>query len=131
MRALIAATALPVLMFALAHAGRAAGPNTRTPAIPRAQRLFRETVWSPAANARSRELMADCDGASRLGEIDVPTLILSGRHDFFCPPSQAERMRRGIRGSELVVFEQSGHYPFVEEAEAFRHAVRGWLARMR
>jgi hypothetical protein len=30
MRALIAATALPVLMFALAHAGRAAGPHTRT-----------------------------------------------------------------------------------------------------
>src|SRR5206468_12428903 len=62
-------------------------------------------------------------------EIDVPTLVLSGRHDFFCPPSQAERLRRGIRASEAVIFEQSGHYPFVEEAEAFRQAVRGWLAR--
>jgi len=40
-------------------------------------------------------------------------------------------MRRGIRGSEVMIFEQSGHYPFVEEAEAFRRAVRGWLARMR
>jgi pimeloyl-ACP methyl ester carboxylesterase len=29
----------------------------------------------------------------------------------------------------VVIFEQSGHYPFVEEAEAFRHVVRGWLAR--
>ena len=95
----------------------------------RAKRLFGETLWSPAANARSRELMAGCDVVSRLGEIDVPTLILSGRHDFFCPPSQAERLRRGIRGSQLVVFEQSGHYPFVEEAEAFRHAVRAWLAQ--
>jgi len=73
--------------------------------------------------------MAGCDVVSRLGEIDVPTLILGGRRDLFCPPSQAERMRRGIRGSELIVFEQSGHYPFVEEAEAFRQAVRGWLAR--
>ena len=95
----------------------------------RAKRLFGETLWSPAANARSRELMAGCDVVSRLGEIDVPTLILSGRHDFFCPPSQAERLRRGIRASEVVIFEQSGHYPFVEEAEAFRQAVRGWLAR--
>ena len=58
-------------------------------------------------------------------------LILTGRHDFFCPPSQAERLRRGIRRSEVVIFEQSGHYPFVEEAEAFRRAVRGRLARMR
>ncbi len=95
----------------------------------RVKRVFRSTVWSPAACARSRELMADCDVVSRLGEIDVPTLILDGRHDFFCPPSQAERMHRGIRGSEIVIFEQSGHYPFVEEAEAFRDAVRGWLAR--
>jgi len=96
---------------------------------PRAESLFRSTLWSAAACARSRELMADCDVASRLGEIDVPTLVLVGRHDFFCPPDQAARLHRGIRGSEMVVLEQSGHYPFVEEAEAFRRAVREWLIR--
>jgi len=53
---------------------------------------------------------------------------LTGRHDFFCPPSQAARLHRGIRGSEMVVFERSGHYPFIEEADAFRSAVRRWLA---
>jgi len=51
----------------------------------------------------------------------MPFAHIRGRHDFFCPPSQAERIRRGIQGSE------SGYYPFVEEAEAFRDAVRGWL----
>jgi pimeloyl-ACP methyl ester carboxylesterase len=38
-------------------------------------------------------------------------------------------MHRGIPGSETVVFERSGHYPFVEEAEEFRDTVRRWLAR--
>ena len=95
----------------------------------RVERLFSATVWSAAACARSRELMADCNVAPRLGEIEVPTLVLAGRHDFICPPSQSERLHRGIAGSGMVVFEQSGHYPFVEEAEAFRNAVRGWLAR--
>ena len=47
----------------------------------------------------------------------------------FCPPSQAERMRRGIGGAAMVIFDESGHYPFVEQADAFRAAVRGWLAR--
>jgi len=94
----------------------------------RVERLFGSTIWSAAACARSRELMADCNVASRLGEIAVPTLILAGRHDFFCPPSQAARLHRGIRGSEMVVFERSGHYPFIEEADAFRSAVRRWLA---
>jgi proline iminopeptidase len=95
----------------------------------RTERLFSSTVWSPTACARSRELMTDCNVVSRLEEIEVPTLILAGRHDFFCPPSQADRMHRGIRGSEMVVFEQSGHYPFVEEAERFRNVVRRWLGR--
>jgi proline iminopeptidase len=93
----------------------------------RVERLFSSTVWSAAACVRSRELMAACNVVSRLGEIDVPTLILVGRHDFFCPPSQAGRMHRGIRASEMVVLERSGHYPFVEEAEAFRDRVRDWL----
>src|SRR5207247_6526976 len=94
----------------------------------RVEDIFASTIWSAAACARSRELMAECDVAARLGEIAAPTLILGGRHDFFCPPSQAARLHRGIRRSELVVFERSGHYPFIEEADAFRSAVRRWLA---
>jgi proline iminopeptidase len=72
--------------------------------------------------------MAECDVASRLGEITAPTLVLGGRHDFFCPPSQANRLHRGIPGAEIAIFEESGHYPFAEEADAFRTAVRRWLA---
>lgn len=97
----------------------------------RVERVFASTAWSPVACARSRALMADCDVAGRLGEIAAPTLVLAGRHDFFCPPPQAERLRRGIPRAEAVFFERSGHYPFVEEPEAFRAAVRGWLARSR
>src|SRR5262249_8749610 len=77
--------------------------------VGKAERLSRSTVGSAAACARSRELMPDCNVVSRLGEIDVPTLILAGRDDAFCPPAQAERLHRGIRRSDLVVFERSGH----------------------
>jgi pimeloyl-ACP methyl ester carboxylesterase len=38
-------------------------------------------------------------------------------------------MHEGIPDSELVVFEQSGHFVYVEEAEAFFETVRGWLRR--
>jgi len=96
---------------------------------PRVERLFGSMIWSAAACARSRELMADCNVASRLGDIDVPTLILTGRYDFFCPPSEGARLHRGIRASELVLFERSGHYPLVEEPDRFRAVVRRWLAQ--
>lgn len=90
-------------------------------------RVLGETVWNWEANVRSRRMAAEFNVVARLGEIGAPTLILTGRDDFFCPPAQAERMHRGIRGSTKVIFERSGHYPFAEENAAFQNAVRGWL----
>src|SRR5690349_14136415 len=49
----------------------------------------------------------------RLGQIDVPTLLVSGRHDEATPALQ-ETLRDGIRGSEWVCFEDSSHTPHVE-----------------
>ncbi|MEW6542739.1 MAG: alpha/beta fold hydrolase [Nitrospirota bacterium] len=94
-----------------------------------AQRLFRRTQFSIGAALRGEELQRQYDTVARLDRIRVPTLIATGRDDFITPPSQSERLHKGIRGSELVIFERSGHFPFVEEPEAFFSAVRGWLAR--
>lgn len=90
-------------------------------------RVLGKTIWNAAANVQSRQMAGDFNVVSRLGEITAPTLILTGREDFFCPPSQASRMRRGIAGSDIVIFERSGHYPFAEEDPAFLDAVRSWL----
>jgi pimeloyl-ACP methyl ester carboxylesterase len=106
----------------------AAGLGFHARDVELAERLFRSAGRSAAACARSRELVADCNVVSRLGEIEVPTLILAGRDDLFCPPARAERLHRGITGSKVVFFERSGHYPFAEELDAFRSAVRGWPA---
>jgi proline iminopeptidase len=65
---------------------------------------------------------------SRLGEITVPTLVMAGRYDWITPPAQgAERLFAGLPNAKLVVFENSGHFPFIEEHEQFVYAVRDWL----
>ena len=56
-------------------------------------------------------------------------LILAGRQDFLVRPGYAEDMHSLLPNSELVFFEDSGHYPFITEADAYLHAVRGWLAQ--
>src|SRR5437867_10761640 len=56
----------------------------------RAQRLFSETAWSPAANARSRGLMAGCGVVSRTGGSDGPTGKLSCPRSICFPPSPRE-----------------------------------------
>jgi proline iminopeptidase len=93
-----------------------------------ANRLFEKMVFSASGGAREGELSA-YNVVPRLGEIRAPTLILVGRDDFICPLSQAHIMYQGIPDSELVVFEHSGHFPYLEESDAFFSAVRRFLSR--
>jgi proline iminopeptidase len=92
-------------------------------------RVMGNTVFSAQANKAGDAITEEWDFTPRLGEIRTPTLVLVGREDVICPPSQSKIMHEGIPDSELVVFEQSGHFVYVEEAEAFFDTVRGWLQR--
>jgi proline iminopeptidase len=60
-------------------------------------------------------------------QIRVPTLIMVGRHDPQVPLANSERMAAAIPGARLVIFEQSGHFPYIEEPDAFRAALQQFL----
>jgi L-proline amide hydrolase len=64
----------------------------------------------------------------RLGEIKVPTLVLSGRYDEATPALQ-EVLVGGIPKTEQVIFEESSHAPYVEERERYMSVVDDWLRR--
>ncbi len=96
------------------------------PAIGR--ELDQDAIYSGAIfNKAFSELTPEYNVVDRLGEIRVPTLVLGSRHDWITPLAQSERIQRGIPGSQLVAFERSGHFPFIEERERFLGAVRDWL----
>ena len=63
-----------------------------------------------------------------LGELRVPTAVMHGRHDIVVPLVNGEYLASHIPGARLVVFEESGHTPFLEEPEAFNAALRALLA---
>ena len=69
----------------------------------------------------------DWQSKDRLGDIDVPTLLTSGRYDEATPALQ-ETLRDGIPNSEWVLFEESSHTPFVEERDRYRQVLGDWLA---
>jgi proline iminopeptidase len=94
-----------------------------------AEQVFQHTIYCATAREAAFRLVRDYNLTARLGSVTAPTLIIVGREDVFTPPSQAERIHKGIPGPELLVFEKSGHSPYVEEPEAFFSAIRGWLAR--
>jgi 2-hydroxy-6-oxonona-2,4-dienedioate hydrolase len=59
--------------------------------------------------------------------IKAPTLIVWGRNDELFPVQIAERLHRDISGSQLVVLNNSGHFPQLERADEFNQIVRGFL----
>jgi len=69
------------------------------------------------------------DLTARLHEIEVPTLIVVGRHDWITPLAASEEIAAGIPHAELVIFENSGHSPQLEENERFVAVVRDFLSR--
>jgi len=91
-------------------------------------RLLANSIVTVSGGAREGELKA-YNVIPRLGEIQTPTLILAGREDWVCPPSKAHILHDGIPNSELVIFEDSGHLPYVEESELFFRTVRNWFKR--
>jgi L-proline amide hydrolase len=84
-----------------------------------------ETMWGPNEFTVTGTLK-DWDVIDRLGEIEVPVLITSGRFDE-CTPALVEPRRSGIRGAEWVLFEESSHTSLLEETERYLQAVGGFL----
>lgn len=68
------------------------------------------------------------DIRARLGEIDVPALVMVGTYDFICPPAAAREIHAGLPQAQLREFTDSGHCAHVEEPEAFTGAVLDFVA---
>jgi len=76
---------------------------------------------SSSAHAMGQTLMAlrDTDLRDDLPKITIPTLIMHGKKDKICSYEMAEQLRHGIRNSQVITFEHSGHALFLEETEKF------------
>jgi pimeloyl-ACP methyl ester carboxylesterase len=87
-----------------------------------------ETMWGPNEFTVTGTLKG-WDVTARLGEIRMPTLITSGRHDE-CTPALVEPLHRGIAGSEWVIFEESAHMAYLEEPQRYLQVVGEFLERV-
>jgi pimeloyl-ACP methyl ester carboxylesterase len=94
---------------------------------------FLDRLWEDY-DLRSRKAMlqmyraAPPSGFERLAplfrQLDRPALVLWGGKDPFVPPEQAHLQRRSFPRAEVVILEDSGHWPYVDNPEeAARHIV--------
>jgi non-heme chloroperoxidase len=74
-----------------------------------------------AVSLRDEDLRGD------LERIRVPTAIFHGLHDQIVPFPSAQALQRGIAGSRLYRFDNSGHGVFYDEMDPFNAALLGFL----
>lgn len=71
------------------------------------------------------------DYTDRLNEIELPTLLLWGRYDFVVPPALGEQALQELGTpadqKSLIIFENSGHSPMVNEPKLFTETVIEWI----
>jgi len=69
------------------------------------------------------------DALSQLARITAPTQITFGRHDTVTSLRFADRLKNGIKGSELVVFETCAHAAIYESVAEFNEKTLSFLKR--
>lgn len=79
---------------------------------------IKKTMSASRMNAFANEYPS-FDLREYLPSIKTKTIIMCGRHDVQCPIQYSIEMHEGIRNSIFVTFEESNHYPFLEEAAQF------------
>jgi proline iminopeptidase len=106
--------------FELSVAGYFANPRAARDLTPfRVTGKVQQSVWDSLGDY---DLLADAD----LGRIVSPTLIIHGRQDPIPLASSAECA--SAIGAKLVVLDQCGHVPYVEQPEALFAAIEEFLA---
>ncbi|WP_237287356.1 alpha/beta fold hydrolase [Streptomyces malaysiensis] len=68
------------------------------------------------------------DFRAELPALDIPTLLISGRHDILNPPAEGERIAGLLPSAQIEVFEHSGHLPSLEEPQHYVASIRTFLA---
>lgn len=79
--------------------------------------------WNVTGNLKS------WDVTDRLGELDLPVLVTSGRYDEMTP-ALVQPLIEGIRDAEHVAFEQSAHFAMAEEPDRYREVLESFLGRV-
>lgn len=88
-----------------------------------------EETLKPSAGVASAILFDQSivDYRSTFSTLTKPTLLCFGKEEKLIPVAAGEHLKEAIANSELVLFEESCHCPFLEESERFNEEVSKFI----
>jgi|AntRauTorcE11897_2_1112592.scaffolds.fasta_scaffold06877_3 proline-specific peptidase len=94
-------------------------------------KIFGDTVtkeWLDAFVELCKNFLT-LDLTDQLHEINIPTLVVSGKKDILKPVSYGELINQEISNSEFVVVDDAGHGLFAEKPEEFNQLIIDFIKR--
>jgi proline iminopeptidase len=86
-------------------------------------------IGGPDADFEIGGDIANLDFRPQLAKLKVPVLVLAGRFDRISLPAFATEFEKLIPGATFVIFEKSGHFPYLEEPEETFAVLKDFLRR--
>jgi proline iminopeptidase len=95
-------------------------------ARPMLEEIYRDVEFSWRHGQYSNQESPEFDARDLLADIRARCLVVAGQHDMLTPEKVRE-LHDGLPDSEFAVFEASGHFAPVEQPDAFRSLIYGFL----
>ncbi|MDP9434753.1 MAG: alpha/beta hydrolase [Actinomycetota bacterium] len=123
-------------------------PPSQAQPLVRATRPFFYGRWDARAQAHAATAETQSSRRAELGfwpdgnavdlaalvaglrRVTAPVLVVGGERDALTGVEAVHLVARSFPRAEAVVLPEAGHFPWVDQPEAFRHTVRGFLGRL-
>lgn len=99
------------------------------PTIDAFERAFAESPPPQHAYLHQIDYCMNHNALERLHQIEAPTLVVSGGHDFLTSAQQGRELADAIPTSEFVEYSESSHALIYEETERFLKDLSSFLLR--
>jgi proline iminopeptidase len=87
-----------------------------------------KTIWShEALNEGFGGFLRDFDFIPELSKIVCPTLVLAGKDDWICNPTESKTIAKNIPNARLEIFEKSSHAIAVDEHDRYINTIQDFL----
>lgn len=68
------------------------------------------------------------DGSKSASQITIPTLLIYGQQDTTTPPAMGLQFKQLIKGSQIEVIAQAGHYVYLDQPEQVNRLIKEFIS---
>ena len=92
-----------------------------------AEKVHNKTHYRADAWNRGLQLLGNFEMKGRLKQVNIPTLVLGGSHDFVTPIAGQNDIANELPNARMVEFKNSAHFPMFTEKSLYLTTIKNWI----